>query len=301
MRHLCLAAAFLAALSWGASAEAAIDTVYAVNPAGDNFTNAGTSNTGSPLGEGWYYNNVRNNGIVGVNGNYPQSGNGSVYLSGSVGPGGNSSKADVEFLASATANLNGNYSPGAPLGVLGQLSSFAYDWYRDSSSTNSDVQHPSLRLQVVDPQNLAVSGYLVFERAYNGDLLDPPNPSPSPLVPTDTWVSDDVFAGDYRLWSTGTLPSAGVTVGSRTLSQWMNDFRSYLVIGISSGFGSGWGPFEGAVDNITFGFNGDDTTYNFEVSADGVVPEPMTLAVWSVLGLCGSAFAWRAKRRQLAA
>ena len=34
---------------------------------------------------------------------------------------------------------------------------------------------------------------------------------------------------------------------------------------------------------------------------NGVVPEPMTLAVWGVLGLCGSAVAWRAKKKNLTA
>jgi len=31
--------------------------------------------------------------------------------------------------------------------------------------------------------------------------------------------------------------------------------------------------------------------------ADAAVPEPATVAVWSLLGLCGSAVAWRARRR----
>jgi len=47
------------------------------------------------------------------------------------------------------------------------------------------------------------------------------------------------------------------------------------VISVNAGFGSGWpNTFVGAVDNITFGFNGQYTTYNFEV-----VPEPASMLV----------------------
>jgi hypothetical protein len=57
------------------------------------------------------------------------------------------------------------------------------------------------------------------------------------------------------------------------------------VISVNAGIGSGWnGTFTGAVDNITFGFNGAYTTYNFEV-----VPEPASmLALGSgLIGLLG--------------
>jgi hypothetical protein len=57
------------------------------------------------------------------------------------------------------------------------------------------------------------------------------------------------------------------------------------VISVNAGIGSGWnGTFTGAVDNITFGFNGTYTTYNFEV-----VPEPASmLALGSgLIGLLG--------------
>lgn len=43
---------------------------------------------------------------------------------------------------------------------------------------------------------------------------------------------------------------------------------------LSIGVGSGWGPFVGAADTLTVGFNGVTTTYNFEV-----IPEPASLAL----------------------
>ena len=39
----------------------------------------------------------------------------------------------------------------------------------------------------------------------------------------------------------------------------------------------------------------------FPVEAEAAVPEPITLAVWGVLGLSGSVIAWRTKKKQLTA
>lgn len=264
---------------------------------GDSFTNAGTTNTGQAVGaSGWYYNNVRNNGVVGVNGTYPRAGNGSVQMQGVQGPGGNSSKADIEFFATATANSDGNYSPTSAIGSLGDLSSFSYEWYRASGGSASQWLHPVLRLQVFDPAT-SQFGYLVFEGIYNGLYDGGANPAP-----TDTWVGIDILTSDYRLWSTGTLPnningSNGPIqlYDARTITEWQSDFPDYLVVGVSAGIGSGWGTFDGAVDNITFGFSGADTTYNFEVSAN-VVPEPATFATAGLAGLAALAYARRRRR-----
>jgi len=285
-------AALLASCLSSVPAQAAIE--YANNPApGDAFTNASGTNTGQDIaGSNWYYNNVRANGVVGINSTYARSGNGSVFMStpAVASPGTTNGKADIEFYATAASNAAGNFNATSILGSLGQLSSLSYEWYRDSSSTNSAAQHPSLRLQVIDPISNAF-GYLVFERVYN-----------SLATPVGSWTADDVFGGDYRMWSTGNLPSSFVTVGSRKLSNWMADFPNYAVLGVSSGVGSGWGQFTGAVDNITFGFGtAPPTTYNFEVQANGVVPEPHTIVVWSLLGVCGSLVACRARRDQAVA
>jgi hypothetical protein len=78
-KHL-VAAAVVGVLS--ANVFAATTIVYSNNPApGDQFTNSGPLNQGQAVGtSGWYYNNVRNNGAVGIRTNYPFNGNGSVYM-----------------------------------------------------------------------------------------------------------------------------------------------------------------------------------------------------------------------------
>jgi hypothetical protein len=73
---------------------------------------------------------------------------------------------------------------------------------------------------------------------------------------------------------------------------------SSLVLGISSGVGSGWGPFQGAVDNFTIGFGEGSDTYNFEVEqANGAeVPEPASLALWGLVSAAGAAWGYRRRR-----
>lgn len=246
---------------------------------GDDFTNSGTTTTGQAVGSsGWYYNNVRNNGHVGINTDYPRAGNGSASFSLTQG-GATSSKSDLEFLPSATANGNGNWSPTAALGLLSDLTSLSYDWYRDSTSAANVWLAPTLRLQIYNP-NTGGNGYLVFEYEVNQAVH-------GAAAPTNTWVSEDVFANNDVLWATGnTIPgnlnATNHYYDAPTLSGWQSQLTGYYVVGVSVGAGSGWDTFKGAVDNVTFGFNGASTTYNFDVAA--AVPEASTLAIWGVLG-----------------
>lgn len=269
---------------------AAVTIVNANNSApGDDFTNASTSNTtpltpGAALGSSnWYYNNVRNNGHVGIRTDLPRSGDGSAWLSTTQGPSGASSKADIEY-----------YLPGgAPLGTLGTLSSLSYDWYRSAGGTANAWLHPVLRLFIASPDRTK-TGYLVFEREVNRDTF---GPHPIPVVaPTGAWQTDDIAGGDYRLWSTGsTLPNTALYYNAWTVSAWKAGYASYDVLGISAGVGSGWGTFDGAVDNITIAFGGPEATYNFEVDSTAV-PEPASLVAWSLLGLAGLGYC-RLRRR----
>lgn len=247
------------------------------NPApGDAFTNPGSSNQGQAIaGSPWVYNNTRGKGSVGIDNTRPQSGNGSVHFITTDA----TSKADAELLGGAFL-FTGNYYPVTALGNLRDLTSLSYDWYRDSTSTVSPALHPAIRLIVDADGNLATTsdrGNLIFERAYNGS---------STL--TNTWITDDVYnfnslGAGANLWSSGGLsyPAADYQI---TLNEWMigtDDFRGALgtanavVLGLSFGAGSGWtGVSDTAVDNVTFGFSGVSTSYNFEV-----VPEPSSLSM----------------------
>ena len=254
------------ALVTGAMALASIATANTVivnannNSPGDDFTNAGgTSTTPAAPGaaldaSGWYYNNVRNNGHVGISTAIPYDGDGSVVFNATQGPSGNSSKADIEFY-----NFVGNVPQS--LGTLGSLTSFSYNWYRNSGGTAIAADAPVLRLYVASP-DLTKSGYLVFEPVYNALGSNP--------APVNQWETDNIVAENAHLWSTGSLPNTGKYYDSVvTLGSWQANYGNYLVLGISAGVGSGWGTFQGAVDDITIGFSGGSTTYNFEV-----IPEP---------------------------
>jgi hypothetical protein len=262
-------------------------TVYSQNSLpGDSFTNSGPANLGYNFGNpNWVYNNTRGGGSVGIRTNYPRSGNGSVYFNSTS----NTGKADIEYFASRV-NAGGNFvpnllDPSSILGRLADLSHLSYEWYRVGSSTAPDRLHPVLRLGIlrVNSNNSINLGYLVFERVYNG----------FGAAPTNSWQSDDIVSNSYKLWATASLgfgdPNVNINNVLKTIPEWVsaaNDIGATLyVISVNAGIGSGWNDtFTGAVDNITFGFGGTYTTYNFEV-----VPEPASMVALGsgLIGLLG--------------
>ena len=248
--------------------------VNANNAGGDAYTNPTGSNQGQAIGaSGWYYNNVRNNASIGIDSSHPSNSNGSVAFNAP-----NNGKADIEFLAGAI-NDGGNYKAMQSLGLFSTLVSMSYDWYRDGSSTASANQHPSLRVLIDLDGNLSTNdrGGLVFERVYNAN----------PSYPVDTWVSDLVDA-NTKVWGfgLGADPNGGYAYDS-SLADWQAFLSpTATIVGFSSGVGSGWGPFSGAVDNIAWNIGGVTTSTNFELAVADV-PEPATLGLLAIgaLGL----------------
>lgn len=284
-------AAMLLAMSFAAPVQAAT-IVLPNNPApGDSYTNPTPSNQGQAVGaSGWHYNNVRNSGVVGINDTYPRNGTGSAFLQTQFGPGGASSKADIEYLA-AGLNVGGNFYATGSLGLFSAFSAMSYEWYRDSASTNSAVQHPALRILLDRDGNLATTGDrggLVYEAAYNGAV-----------VPVNTWTAGSVGAAT-KLWNFGLGLGFEYDIdgdGSPydTLAEWQASalMSNAVILGFSAGVGSGWGPFMGAVDGIGWTIAGQSAMYDFEVPRDQGVPEPASMALVGI-GLLALA---RSRRR----
>jgi len=254
-----------------------IPVVSVPNP-GPTFNDPLAANT-------WLRSNVRSGSSIGIDGTYPRSGTGSAFMSGIGGV----SKADMQ------------YFPAGGFGTLGNLSSLSYEWYRDGLSTNPPAQAPALRLQIdIDgnPNTPVDLGYLIYEPTYNGA---------GPSVPTDSWQSSgnlNLTTGNFWWFQSGVgADDSNPNSFTRTIQDYFNPANinapfallstNSLIVGINFGFGSGWnGVFQGAVDNVAIGLGGNEATrWNFELTQE--VPEPSTIAVWSVFGLASAVGAIR--------
>lgn len=249
-------------------------TVYSNAAPGDAYTNASPSNQGQAVGAtGWYYNNVRHSGTAGIDQTYARNGNGSARLQTIDG----NSKADIEYLADGFS-LFGNYVATSSLGRLGDLSSLSYEWFRAGTSTNSAAQMPAARILVDADGDLSTiddRGGLVYELAYNG----------GGDAPTDQWVNVNI-GSTTNLWNFGAGMSTIHGGHNKTLDDWINGFTGStlsadsLILGFSFGVGSGWGPFDGAVDTVSWTLNGQTYDANFEA-----VPEPATMGILALAAL----------------
>lgn len=269
--------------------------VLANNPNGDAFTNPTAANLGQAVGtSGWYYNNVRANGVVGIDGTYARSGNGSVHFSGPA-----NAKADIEFLPNAIP-IAGNYNAAASLGSFSAFTGMSYEWYRNSTSATDVRQMPALRVLIDRDGNLATTndrGGLVFERVYNEGV-------DSSAAPTNAWTSETIGATTF-VWNFGLNLGGTVSINQTpypyddTLAQWQAFMPNAVIIGFSSGIGSGWsGSFDGAVDNIAWTIGGVTTTNNFETRATAAaVPEPETLSLFAA-ALVGLGLTARRRRNR---
>lgn len=277
IRHLALPLC-AAALAASAPGMAAATVVFANGVSGDLFTNAGASNQGQAVvGSGWYYNNTRQEGRVGISTDYARDGNGSARLGGTK----DASKADIEYLAGGT-NILGNYYATSTLGRFVDLQGMSYDWYRASGGSARAGLMPAMRVILDLDGNLATGGDrggLVFEQAYNG----------GGAAATDTWVSQAIGSSS-KLWNFGLglgfeFDIDGDGTPYDTLAEWQasSTMANAVILGFSLGIGSGWGgSFDGAVDRVSWTIDGVTSSFNFEVPSTGTVPIPGT---WALAGL----------------
>ena len=251
----------LAAAVTGTGAQAAVTTV-----------------TPADMGPGlnkWNTANVRSGSSAAITNTNPRNGNGSVEMSlaDSVG------KADFAYTWGYDTTR-----------TLGSLNTLSYDWYRAASSNAADHFQPAFRLFYDadgDASTTSDTGYLIYENIYNGNN-----------VTEGAWRTDNIIGANF--WMRQFTPGNTVEAFDITLAEWMGGAHPTAVadilstrtaiLGIEFGIGSGWnGSFTGFVDNVSYGFGNDVTTFNFETAAANDVPEPgsfalMGLGVFAALG-----------------
>ena len=240
---------------------------------GDHFTNPlpvaanqMLTNYSGPNGEVATYRETKGGATVGINTTMPRNGNGSVWFSA------NGLAQKSEIAVGTSFNLTGD-STGS-LGLFDSMTALSADLFTQSSSISN--QAAVVRIELFSATDGGGRyGSLVFDTSWS--------PSHFGTFTFGQWNNVNLMgnAGITWLRATSGINTAygsgtGVDNGERTLSDWMTQLGSkgYNVISVNSGIGTFDGQFEGGMDNLTFGFNGNNTTHNFEV-----VPEPASLAV----------------------
>jgi hypothetical protein len=166
------------------------------------------------------------------------------------------------------------------IAALSTVQSLTFDWRiaGDSVSALNADYTPSLRLNI---KNGFSYGELVWEGAYN-------NVYGTATVP-DTWYSTDANALFYF--------GRGNENAGKTLAQWAASMGTWSVIGISVGQGSSAGAgYHAFADNVNITTSAGSTTYNFNATVNGAVPEPATWAMM-ILGMGAVGFAMRRRQK----
>ena len=230
--------------------------------------------------QGWVSYDTRGGATSAITTDQPRNGNGSVKFQ---------TNNDLEKATVGTFDTT-----GGQFGTLGDLvaGSISMDYYRDSSSTTTSTQAPSLNLFVKNPNG--VTGTLIWERVYTHDTGTDRD------TPTDQWIDNEAIGSEnfYIRSNPGTGTTSydqggnykplsffanGSTVSNGTSTS-LALGSDTVITGIGIGVGSGLGPvYLGYVDdvNVNFGNGGGSISANFEAAA---VPEPTTLLGGLALG-----------------
>ncbi|HTL05874.1 MAG TPA: PEP-CTERM sorting domain-containing protein [Gemmatimonadales bacterium] len=234
------------------------------------------------------YPNATNFGTVGITGNNPRSGNGSLEATTS------GSLFDWAFFQ--------RLATGGAFGLLSSVNCVTFDWFRAGYTLPPDApasllaetwqeQTPVLRLMVRDVVNGQVfNSQLVWERWYNTlGVLSP--------TPNDQWNYEDLtgqlfwrhFDGGNVYTNAGCANGAfdgSANLQTYDLSGWVSNCysSSAVVYGIMIGLGSSWpGAYHANLDNVQLAFDGQSgfaVQDNFELTnPTTVTPEPGTIVL----------------------
>lgn len=190
--------------------------------------------------------------------------------------------------------LGNPYSAASNLGLLSQVTRFAFDWMvavGSSSSLHPDYT-PALRLHIWDGSQRSE---LIWEGAYNGVYG---------AMNQGTWYTSAADAVFWR-FQTGlgqTNQPVGGAMALFTIGDWAagssnngtawyteNAYVAAISVGVGGSAGGGYRAF---ADNVVFNIGGNDRTFNFELRDTGTVPVPGTLALIG-LGLVAAGVARR--------
>ena len=218
-----------------------------------------------PLDPNWISTGNSGGGSSTITSTAPRSGTGSLELHG-----------DRTRFVYSDADQN--------LGKLSDVSTFVFDWMIGTASSHHT---PAFRLHIVDDGQ---SSELIWEGVYNGGA--------SGVAPTTgVWnTTDDGDTFWRNVTGSGPTLNGGAQV-NLTVDAWANPSyytSNAYVAAISVGAGSSAGGLVAFADNVTLGFGGTPTTFNFETAA---APVPLPAAVWGGVALMGLIGAKRLRRK----
>jgi hypothetical protein len=173
----------------------------------------------------------------------------------------------VDATGSTAAQARNTTYQGTQLADVTELS------YHTFITFNQSGQAPYIILQIDNTGDGLTDDLLFFEPlysdgTYNGSFNQGP-------VQTGVWQDWDAFNGGWYsvFGESGSGPGAGVI----SLAQYIADHPSATIVNSTNGAGgvrfvtgfggpADWGNFEGNIDAVKIGVNGDTKTFNFELT-----------------------------------